>query len=354
MIEILVWWDEWFCRRLPESLIVDLPNYNHPESICGLLSCALLGQAVHKDHGFQPKVSELLDVSVNLLQFKGRNVYLGSWLEEIFKLRENFSWNSHRHNQQLHKGLRLSQEQLLSLLGKNHNLRRELELIANLDTHFQMLKLADQQPLIQDKNIEQLLTAMETIADLFVKSASPGQNSYWQDRLMLAQTFYQAILHTSQQPHKKLTPTQQEDIYARIVDKKIDVQMRLYSSLHIKNPPEVFLADEEKYLKQLYTFRDEVRQDFDLLVTNPVTTDDKRLLRAEKINAICDKLTYFVCGFLRIIINNAMTILGEKPCAYAVIGLGSLATHSVTPYSDIEFAILLENDSAENILFFAI
>ena len=43
------------------------------------------------------------------------------------------------------------------------------------------------------------------------------------------------------------------------------------------------------------------------------------------------------------IISECEETLGKKPCEYAVIGLGSLARGEATPYSDIEWAIVLED-----------
>jgi hypothetical protein len=41
----------------------------------------------------------------------------------------------------------------------------------------------------------------------------------------------------------------------------------------------------------------------------------------------------------------AEAILGLPPCDYTVIGLGSMALRQITPYSDLEFAILTANDN---------
>ena len=57
---------------------------------------------------------------------------------------------------------------------------------------------------------------------------------------------------------------------------------------------------------------------------------------------ICDEMSKVV----RALLDECISVLGRPPCRYAVIGLGSLARQEMTPYSDLEFAILIEEGSS--------
>ncbi|WP_341789380.1 DUF294 nucleotidyltransferase-like domain-containing protein [Rickettsia endosymbiont of Polydrusus tereticollis] len=48
--------------------------------------------------------------------------------------------------------------------------------------------------------------------------------------------------------------------------------------------------------------------------------------------------------FLAKLYSDSENAIGTPPCKYAVMGLGSMALQQMTPYSDLEFAILTENE----------
>ena len=39
------------------------------------------------------------------------------------------------------------------------------------------------------------------------------------------------------------------------------------------------------------------------------------------------------------------TVMGDSSCKFLVVGMGSLARKEITPYSDFEHVIALENDT---------
>jgi hypothetical protein len=50
-------------------------------------------------------------------------------------------------------------------------------------------------------------------------------------------------------------------------------------------------------------------------------------------------------NYVAMLYKEAEEILGTPPCNYTVIGLGSMSLRQMTPYSDLEFAILTDNDT---------
>nr|WP_166154757.1 tetratricopeptide repeat protein [Neochlamydia sp. AcF84]NGY94525.1 hypothetical protein [Neochlamydia sp. AcF84] len=89
----------------------------------------------------------------------------------------------------------------------------------------------------------------------------------------------------------------------------------------------------------LKKFRDEIEEKIQALGPDP---------SPEEVRKLFGEITQQIKAFFEILVKQSVDALGAEPCEYAMIGFGSLAREEVTPYSDLEFGILIKEDNPTN------
>lgn len=148
-----------------------------------------------------------------------------------------------------------------------------------------------------------------------------------------------------------LIKCKEQSICQEIRDKLAETEATF---LHLFAKPGASCGDSSWHKKLLKDIQDELK---DKLLEIPTSYQPgQETLRANEIRKISVDTGEAIKTFFGVLFQECLEAIGEVPCKYAVIGLGSLARKETTPYSDIEFAILLEEgqDSEKNRAYFRV
>ena len=91
------------------------------------------------------------------------------------------------------------------------------------------------------------------------------------------------------------------------------------------------------------------RRLYDIQLSDKKTTDKKEK-EANKIVAIRSLQEDITSSYTKImadLLRFCQTVMGDPPCNFALVGMGSLARKEITPYSDFEHIIVLEENSEQ-------
>ncbi|XP_078664071.1 uncharacterized protein LOC144907138 [Branchiostoma floridae x Branchiostoma belcheri] len=111
------------------------------------------------------------------------------------------------------------------------------------------------------------------------------------------------------------------------------------------------------HIKELDNIRNRVKSKLETIHEehNPYQYDEDdpvvrevEIKRAEAIKNLFKRISVGRQEFIQVLTDECIAKLGPPPCKYAFAGLGSQATELVTPYSDLEFAILIEEGKEDD------
>ncbi|KIC73152.1 hypothetical protein DB41_JQ00030 [Neochlamydia sp. TUME1] len=185
------------------------------------------------------------------------------------------------------------------------------------EAYTQALKLA-----VQEKDPIQESLCIERLGDIYLRKETS-------ETLLQAAGLYNYAL--------RLAPQERQEI---LRNRLFQVQNLLVKQCKGRPfDPAVVEKQFENNRKVLKKFREEIEEKIQRLPETP-SSQEVRKLYAE---IACQIKIFFRQLAIQVFDN-----LGSSPCDYAMIGFGSLAREEMTPYSDLEFGILIEEDILVN------
>ncbi|MBA3238877.1 MAG: tetratricopeptide repeat protein [Parachlamydiaceae bacterium] len=147
--------------------------------------------------------------------------------------------------------------------------------------------------------------------------------------------------------------------YAKYLDKegishkKIDAQLDKIEHSFLRkatNQKGLFRGIEQSKLDQekLRQVRETIKEEYQSIQLIEDNLERAKAFRFLYQQTITKKLKAFIDEIAQDVVKQMAEWEQKTPCDYALIGLGSLAREEMTPYSDFEFAILIDSEKEED------
>ena len=198
-----------------------------------------------------------------------------------------------------------------------------------------------------DENKEEEAIALERLGDVYNARANLVVHSKTLfarlDHFVLATALYNSSLIRNNDSSKK------NDLETKI--RQIEEDLISQCNQAIDNTQFKYDIDR-KHKNHLYDFRKQCSEKLEyiqskyIVFTSPLhdTDSESEARRANEIKELFSEIRVFMKDAVASLLDECMEVLGQPPenVTYAFIGFGSFARGEATPFSDLEFALLIE------------